>query len=137
MILNKAELLNQLPVELIGEVSNLVDNELSVQFENKKGLKSNRALKDFSRALACSLFVQKQAVRFPERVAKALKQKEDAIPWTTDELLEDLTSLTSGVSDEVTVMRILRQFRNQYMLRIAWQDLAGEEVDSVLHKISA
>ena len=137
MALNKEELLNQLPNELFGEVSRLLDNELSVLFENKEGLKSNRALKGFSRALACSSFVQKQAVRFPERVTKALKQTEDSIPWATDELLEDLTSLASGVNDEATIMRILRQFSNQYKLRIAWQDLAGEDVDSILQKISA
>jgi [glutamine synthetase] adenylyltransferase / [glutamine synthetase]-adenylyl-L-tyrosine phosphorylase len=45
--------------------------------------------------------------------------------WTPGELLAAAPGLLEGTDDEAAVMRRLRRFRRQEMLRIAWRDLAG------------
>jgi [glutamine synthetase] adenylyltransferase / [glutamine synthetase]-adenylyl-L-tyrosine phosphorylase len=45
--------------------------------------------------------------------------------WTPGELLAAAPGLLEGADDEAAVMRRLRRFRRQEMLRIAWRDLAG------------
>ncbi|HIF17863.1 MAG TPA: bifunctional [glutamate--ammonia ligase]-adenylyl-L-tyrosine phosphorylase/[glutamate--ammonia-ligase] adenylyltransferase [Cycloclasticus sp.] len=84
----------------------------------------------FCRALACSLFIQKQLLRFPTLVAEVFDDK--GLSGGSNSLTLDISSLT----DEATVMRVLRLYRNQSMLRIACQDLAGVDVDTTLKQLS-
>ena len=130
-VLDKSELLASLPVELSAEVANIMGDFPGLFDQDKAG-----DLQNLSRVLACSTFVQRQVVRFPE-VSKALNEERLSVDWCADKLFDDLNSMILGVTDEVVVMRILRQFRNQHMLRIAWQDLSGTEVDSILQQLSA
>jgi len=42
-----------------------------------------------------------------------------------------------ATADEAVVMRMLRRYRNQAMVGIAWQDLSGEELENIFHQLSA
>jgi len=132
-ILDARELLTSLPVELHAELSNFMSEWPDLFDQSKAELEG---LQRLSQVLACSSFVQRQVVRFPE-MCKALCQKTDSVDWCADKLFEDLMAMTSGVTDEAIIMRMLRQFRNQHMLRIAWLDITGEEVDLILQYLSA
>ncbi|MBV1875841.1 MAG: bifunctional [glutamate--ammonia ligase]-adenylyl-L-tyrosine phosphorylase/[glutamate--ammonia-ligase] adenylyltransferase, partial [Cycloclasticus sp.] len=136
-ILNTEEFLASLPIELSHDVASIIGDELFAHFESEKGAVSEEMLRNFGYAVACSPFVQRQAVRFPEVVSEELKQGENSICWDVDKLYEALVGKTSELTDENNVMRVLRQFRNQAMLRIAWQDLVGKDVDSILQQLSA
>lgn len=132
-ILDSSELLAQLPSELHADITHMV-SELPDLFDQRRLAEMDAHLA--GRVLASSSFIQRQAVRFPE-ISEKLLQGVDPINWCVDSLFEELTGRVDGVTDEATMMRLLRQFRNQYMLQIAWLDLAGAEVDSILQYLSA
>ena len=51
-------------------------------------------------------------------------------------MLAELTEKVALIVEERDLMRVLRQFRQQNMLRIAWADLSGANVDVILQKLS-
>ncbi len=118
--------------ELSQEVS-AVFQALSESVDVENGFFDANEQVDVSRILSCSLFIQKQVIRFP-RIALALIQKEPDVGDV--ELLAELTEKVALIVEERDLMRVLRQFRQQHMLRIAWADLSGAEVEVVLQKLS-
>ena len=132
-ILKNSELLAEVPAELQADIMRMLDELPELYNQNRLAEVDSQLA---GRVLASSSFVQHQAVRFPE-ISEKLLQGMGSVDWCVDSLYDDLTNRVDGVTDEATIMRLLRQFRNQYMLQIAWLDLAGAEVDSILQYLSA
>ena len=118
--------------ELSQELS-VIFQALSESFEDGGEFFDENEQTSVSQILACSLFIQKQVIRFPN-VALALIRKQPDVSEVG--LLTELTEKTALIVEERDLMRILRQFRQQHMLRIAWADQSGAEVEIVLHKLS-
>ncbi len=118
-----------IPPLLLDEVRGVVA-VLSDALDADQSSFSDSQQQAFCRALACSSFMQKQFVRFPALVAEVLGEND------LTEASNNLASSIMSLTDEAEVMRALRQYRNQSMLQIAWQDLAGTEVDSILKQLS-
>jgi glutamate-ammonia-ligase adenylyltransferase len=94
------------------------------------------------RVWAASEFAALTAARKPETLARLLSA--DALAQAPadgelDRLLGDaLQHLSTDLSDEPELSRVLRRFRREQMLRIVWRDLAGwAGLDETLESLSA
>ncbi len=121
--------------ELLSEV-NHTNTGLLALFESQKITVDSTAYQNFIPILACSTFVQRQALRFPELVADTLMLGIENTPWDSAEQLDSLMAQVLALDDEAAVMRLLRQFRNQKMMLLAWHDLLGAELNLILKRLS-
>jgi len=121
--------------ELLSEVNN-TSTDLLALFESQKIIVDSTAYQNFIPVLACSTFVQRQALRFPELVADTLTLGVDKVHWDSAEQLDSLKGQVLALDDEAAVMRLLRQFRNQKMMLLAWHDLLGAELTLILKRLS-
>ena len=121
--------------ELLSEVNN-TSTDLLALFESQQITVDSTAYQDFIPILACSIFVQRQALRFPELVADTLTLGIENTPWDSTEQLDSLMGQVLAIDDEAAVMRLLRQFRNQKMMLLAWHDLVGAELTLILKRLS-
>ncbi len=88
---------------------------------------ANIDLGQLGKMWGCSEFIANVMIRYPECWFELLEQQ-----WLGARFgLEDYRRLlkariaTEGALNDVELMKQLRQFRHQQMLRIAWRDLAG------------
>ena len=72
-----------------------------------------------------SEFVAKTCTRKPELLSDLIWSQDLENRYTPKTYDGKLENLLSGVCDENELNRILRQFRQREMVRIAWRDLAG------------
>ncbi|MEW4983317.1 MAG: bifunctional [glutamate--ammonia ligase]-adenylyl-L-tyrosine phosphorylase/[glutamate--ammonia-ligase] adenylyltransferase [Cycloclasticus sp.] len=131
--INKNKLLQTIPTEFHEEVGAVLC-ELPLQLEDIPLNVGHYRIEQLARVLACSRFVQSQMKRFPEVAMKGLTGD---ISEFNQAALVGLMAEVVATAEEATVMRILRRYRNQTMAEIAWQDISGEELESILHQLSA
>ena len=129
------EVLMGASTDLLTEVERTVE-DLSARLQGQSLSIDKPALEGFTRVLACSPFIQRQALRFPEVVAEGLNKGIADVLWNSEERLESLSAQILAIDDEAKVMRILRRFRNQRMLQLAWHDLVGAELETSLNGLS-
>ncbi|ORU93546.1 MAG: bifunctional glutamine synthetase adenylyltransferase/deadenyltransferase [Cycloclasticus sp. symbiont of Bathymodiolus heckerae] len=91
---------------------------------------------DVTRLLACSEFVQKQAVRHAAVVIGGFDSTRTEKLQLSIAFQEELQATIGSAKDEASVLRVLRQSRNQRMLLIAWADLTGADVSDVINGLS-
>ncbi len=90
------------------------------------------------RVWAGSEFVIQTCISEPGVLHELLEGGDLLADYAADEYRRKLGQLLREVQDEATLSRVLRQFRRQQMLRIAWRDLAGwAPLNEVLHDLSA
>ncbi len=75
--------------------------------------------------LAGSDYVLQWGVRWPERATALIHSGDIDRSYDEPGYRERLTVALVDVSDEVSLHRVLRQFRQREMVRIIWRDLAG------------
>ncbi|MEY8239421.1 MAG: bifunctional [glutamate--ammonia ligase]-adenylyl-L-tyrosine phosphorylase/[glutamate--ammonia-ligase] adenylyltransferase, partial [Cycloclasticus sp.] len=121
--------------ELLSEV-NHTNTDLLALFESQQITVDSTVYQTLIPVLACSPFVQRQALRFPALVAETLDLGIDNIPWEPAAQLNSLMTQILALDDEAAVMRVLRRFRNQKMMLLAWHDLVGAELNIILKRLS-
>ena len=131
--MSKNKLLQLIPKEFHDEVEAVL-YELPIQLDDIKLNASDSQLEQFVRVLAASRFVQSQVKSLPEIAMKGLTGKFSALK---NSAFVALKADVLATADEAVVMRMLRRYRNQAMAEIAWQDLSGEELEGILHQLSA
>ena len=85
---------------------------------------------------ACSEFIARLCIRRPALIHQLLAEGMD-----TSRSLEDYRALVADAiaacnGSEPGLMEALRSLRQQEMLRIAWRDLAGADIEQVLAELS-
>ena len=71
---------------------------------------------------ACSDFVARNCIRYPATF-DSLNKKGFQLPRSLKDYQELVSGITNSVGDETTLMKQLRELRQQEMMRIAWRDL--------------
>ena len=71
---------------------------------------------------ACSDFVARNCIRYPA-VFNSLNKEGFQLSRSFKDYQELVSGITNSVSDETTLMKQLRELRQQEMIRIAWRDL--------------
>jgi len=90
------------------------------------------------RVWACSDFVAQTCVNEPAVFYRLLASGDLLADYAGGAQRRKLTRVLKGVSDVTELGRLLRDFRRQEMLRIAWRDLAGwASLNEVLRDLSA
>lgn len=90
------------------------------------------------RVWACSEFVTRTCVRDPAVFYRLLGDGCLLGDYAPGDIERKLAPAVQGARDEADLSRVLREFRRQEMLRIAWRDLAGwAPLDEVLHDLTA
>jgi len=90
------------------------------------------------RVWACSEFVSQACQRDPGIFYRLLDDGSLLGDYAPGEQAQKLARALKGVRDEAALSRVLREFRQQEMVRIAWRDLAGwAPLNEVLHDLSA
>ncbi len=90
------------------------------------------------RVWAGSEFVTRACIDDPSLVTGFLDDGCLLADYAAGEYPRKLARLLEGVRDAKTLGRLLREFRNREMVRIAWRDLAGwAPLDEVLHGLTA
>lgn len=108
--------------------SQLSDEHPSLQrFSDKK--------ETFSHILGSSEFLFRHFLQHPQWFETCLT--DEHLPLTPEEYQARLLPTLEG-ADENSLHQALRRFRHQYMVRIAWQDLSGQQpVSTSLIQVSA
>jgi glutamate-ammonia-ligase adenylyltransferase len=100
-------------------------------------LADERIARSLPLVFACSEFAAQACWRDPDLLA----QLANGPLFESVELAgltESLAALLANEHDEADVMRALRKFRQQHMVRLAWRDLAGwADVGTTLAELSA
>jgi glutamate-ammonia-ligase adenylyltransferase len=89
------------------------------------------------RVWACSDFVSEACIRDPAVLFDQLADGCLLGDYAPGEYQRKLAAELRGVKDEDALARVLREFRNREMIRIAWRDLAGwAPLEEVLFDLS-
>ena len=89
------------------------------------------------RIWACSEFVARTCIRKPEVLNRLVAEGFEQGRALQDYGQQVAAAIEQAGSAEEELMRLLRQLRQQEMMRIAWRDLAGlADVETVLHELS-
>jgi len=90
------------------------------------------------RVWACSDFVSQTCIHDPAVFNRLLASGDLLGDYAAGEHMRKLTRAVKEVTDVNSLGRLLRDFRRQEMLRIAWRDLAGwSPLNEVLNDLSA
>lgn len=77
------------------------------------------------KVLACSQFVADYCLQQPQEAKRLIESGVLERAFTAEDFLSSLVKQLETVGEEEELMRVLRRFRNQQMVRIAWRDIAG------------
>ena len=80
---------------------------------------------------ACSDFVARNCIRYPA-VFNSLNKEGFQLPRSFKDYQELVSGITKSVGDETTLMKQLRELRQQEMMRIAWRDLNSLADDEMI-----
>ncbi|NOR80725.1 MAG: bifunctional [glutamate--ammonia ligase]-adenylyl-L-tyrosine phosphorylase/[glutamate--ammonia-ligase] adenylyltransferase, partial [Methyloprofundus sp.] len=84
----------------------------------------------------CSEFVAQTCARQPNAILDLISTGDLFSTEVRDSYKNQLSS--NDIQSDAELMKILRQFRNKQMMRIAWRDLAGwSELDETLADLTA
>jgi len=90
-----------------------------------------------SQIFRASEFCIEMAQRFPSRVLTLLTDKEIYRDYSENEYVERLQALIPDSEDDAEFGRVMREFRNQEMLRLAWRDIVCQvELEVTLRELS-
>ena len=131
-----AELLSLVPCTLYSDVENYwADWSASCEAENIKP-DSTLPLPQLGKVWACSDFVANNSIRHPDIIFTLNEQGFDSAR-SLEDYQDKVRSVLNEASDEVQLMSLLRIFRRQEMVRIAWRDLnAIADIETILHELS-
>ena len=90
----------------------------------------------FVTALASSRFICEQQKKHPETVLQGLAEGVEQQKYNADQYALELSRSIDIKSSEAEVMKGLRRQRNKHMMLIAWRDLSGADVSSILQSLS-
>jgi len=76
-----------------------------------------------TRLFRCSEFAAENCLKFPDTVIVLLQDGELYRDYAENEYIERLQALVPAEEDEPAFSKIIRDFRNREMLRLAWRDL--------------
>ncbi|NOY63471.1 MAG: hypothetical protein GXP10_10060, partial [Gammaproteobacteria bacterium] len=87
---------------------------------------------------ACSRFVARSCIRHPSMLEDLFDSGDLERSYDSGHYAQQLDRALATVTDEATLMTVLRTVRRREMVRIAWRDLAGFAVlDETLADLSA
>lgn len=87
------------------------------------------------KVFCCSEFIANTCTRQPKFLLELIDSGDLFSPDVRDNYKNQLSS--NIIENDAQLMKVLRQFRNQQMLRIAWRDLAGwSELDETLQDLT-
>lgn len=134
-----------LPLNL---ASTLFDQEFESQLQAKVNtLFATDVFKDFSwndesvelisQLFRCSEFAAENCLRYPEYVVALLRNNLLFRDYDAGEYQQRLQTLVPDEEDDASFAQVLREFRNQEMLRLAWRDLVCQvDVTTTLRELS-
>lgn len=103
---------------------------------------TQRLFESLPKVWTCSEVVARWCIRYPQWLLdlsplilarNGLAFKDYQALW-----LEHAIALNIAVTDEKTLYKALRQFRNQHMLRIIWRDISGwSDLQNTTHELTA
>ena len=88
-------------------------------------IKDPELIQTVDRVWACSAFIANYCTQDPARLGALLETGDLARHYSADEYTQRVRAAFAEVTDEASVMRVLRQLRNREMVRIGWRDIAG------------
>jgi len=96
-----------------------------------------QGIAELKRLFRSSEFCLSVCLRYPQTVIDLLINNGLQRDYGESDYLDELSALTENCSDEQELARILREYRNQAMLRIAWRDLVRNvDVEVTLRELS-
>ncbi|NOX08649.1 MAG: bifunctional [glutamate--ammonia ligase]-adenylyl-L-tyrosine phosphorylase/[glutamate--ammonia-ligase] adenylyltransferase [Gammaproteobacteria bacterium] len=93
------------------------------QAENIVVPSNTETLQALFKVWVCSDFFLQKSLREPAVCSELIDSGDLLRQYQSAELADLLHSAMTGISDEVVLMQVLRQFRDREMMRIAWRDL--------------
>ncbi|ORU91241.1 MAG: bifunctional glutamine synthetase adenylyltransferase/deadenyltransferase [Cycloclasticus sp. symbiont of Poecilosclerida sp. N] len=126
------ESLSLIPDSLHENVATVWEQITGVDFEGSDQANINA----FTRVLACSAFVQKQAIKHRHMVVAGFSLTNTQKLQLPANFHTELKNTIAQAKDEAAVQRIVRQSRNQKMLLITWAQLTGADINDVIYSLS-
>lgn len=131
-----ADLLSEIPQSLHATVGNIWDDWCLSCEEKSINPQQDISLAALGRAWACSDFVAKNCVRYPDIVFKLYNEGLES-PRSIEDYRQLVDLAVSVASDDNALMRSIRVLRQQEMMRIAWRDLnALADDETILHELT-
>ncbi len=97
---------------------------------------NQQAITTLPKVFCCSEFVAQTCTRQPNSLIALIESGDLFSSDVRDSYKNQLSSI--DIQNDAELMKILRQFRNKQMVRIAWRDLAGwSELDETLQDLTA
>ena len=127
------DLLSEIPQSLHAMVGNIWSDWCLSCEEKSIKPQQDLSLAALGRVWACSDFVAKNCVRYPDIIFKLYNEGLES-PRSMEDYRQLVDLAVSAASDDNTLMRSIRVLRQQEMMRIAWRDLnvlADDEI--ILH----
>lgn len=108
----------------------------SLQYHTLELPKNTLLISTLPKVFCCSEFVALTCIRHPEYLLRLVSNSDLFNPSIHLNYSDQIHSYP--FENDIEVLKILRQFRNQHMLRIAWRDLSGwSELDETLSDLTA
>jgi len=131
-----AELLSGIPQSLHPLVANFWSDWYRSCAEKSIDPQQNMPLETLGRTWACSDFVARNCIRYPETL-QALLDEGFEVPRSLEDYREMVSQAVADAADDDRLMQVLRVLRQREMTRIAWRDLNTlVEVETILHELS-
>ena len=131
-----AKLLSQVPQSLLSTVENYWSDWCQSCAEKTIDSEQGLPLTALGRAWACSDFVAKNCVRYPDIIFKLYNEGLES-PRSIEDYRQLVDLAVSAASDDNALMRSIRVLRQQEMMRIAWRDLnALADDETILHELT-
>ncbi len=134
-----------LPAEILAELARL-PAEISARTQclcedffadSRSAMLPSNTLQQLPRVWAASPYVAGLCQRHPDWL-QAFATDEGMLAVTNDEYADRVAERVSQAEDIPGLKRVLRDFRQQSMLRLAWRDIAGlDDLDATLTGLSA
>lgn len=111
---------------------------LSLDISDREILLENADIaRSYPLAFASSPFVVESLRRQRGLLAELVKSGDVFMAYEYADLKQRLSSELTHVSDETSLLRVLRLFRRREMVRIAWRDLSGwADTSETLHELT-
>ena len=92
-----------------------------------------QGLQYWLKVLVCSDYVERQLIHHLEAIAQQWADGLYHRSVEADEMAQMLSQSLQAVNTEQELYKVLRQFRNQQMVRITWRDINGLAPVSYTH----
>jgi len=117
--------IHQLPTALQTPVEQLLRQFLSVIGTEMEGELSEAVSNSLPRVWACSEVSARLCIRTPEVLFDLDRSGDLLRSYSDEEYRSRIDTALVDVTDEVTLAKVLRRFRQREWLRIVWRDIAG------------